>query len=67
MKKFEDLEEYTPKKLRSLRNNLNNRIAHLKDKGDNGTKLSPGHKLYGLDEEQCHELLKKVTKLISKS
>ncbi|MAF79357.1 MAG: hypothetical protein CME63_09150 [Halobacteriovoraceae bacterium] len=66
MKKFDDLETYGPKKLRTLRNNLNNRIAHFKQHGDNATSLRESHKLHALDEEQCVELLKKVNKLLTK-
>ncbi len=65
MKNFEDLDTYSPKKLRTLRNNLNNRIAHFEGHGDQPNDLRPSHKLYGLDEVQCRELLKEVSKLLS--
>lgn len=58
--KFNDLESYTPKKLRTLRNNLNNRLAHFEGHGDKPKDLQPSHRLYGLDKEQCTELLKRV-------
>tara|TARA_Y100000296_G_scaffold70529_1_gene85271 strand:+ start:320 stop:520 length:201 start_codon:yes stop_codon:yes gene_type:complete len=65
MKNFEDLDTYTPKKLRTLRNNLNNRLAHFKERGEEqADKLRPSHKLHGLDEEQCKELLGKVSELL---
>ncbi|CAN0043792.1 unnamed protein product [Chrysoparadoxa australica] len=62
--KFNDLETYTPKKLRTLRNNLNNRLAHFQGHGDKPKDLKPSHKLYGLDEVVCSELLKEVQKLL---
>jgi len=68
MKNFQDLSTYTPKKLRTLRNNLNNRIAHFeghKDHEDKASRLRPSHKLHGLDEVTCRKLLKEVTKLLS--
>lgn len=65
MKKFEDLSTYSPKKLRTLRNNLNNRIAHFEGHGDGASDLRSSHKLHGLDEVECRELLKEVTKLLS--
>lgn len=65
--KFKDLANYTPKKLRTLRNNLNNRLAHFEGKGDSAKELSASHRLYGLDEAQCRSLLKEVQKLLSPS
>ncbi|PIK16204.1 hypothetical protein [Halobacteriovorax sp. JY17] len=64
MKKFEDLAEWSPKKMRTLRNNLNNRLESYKTSGDNAKPLQTSHALYGLSEEGCQELLKKVTKLL---
>ncbi|MCF8059391.1 MAG: hypothetical protein K9K67_08845 [Bacteriovoracaceae bacterium] len=64
MEKFNDLETYSPKKLRTLRNNLNNRLAHFQGRGDKSKELTPSHRLYGMDESQCSELLKIVQKLI---
>jgi len=67
MRDFTDIENWTPKKLRTLRNNLNNRIMSYKNDGDNAKELSNSHMLHGLDHEQCFELLQKVKKIISKS
>lgn len=60
LEKFNDLDSYSPKKLRTLRNNLNNRLAHFAGHGDKAKELKPSHKLYGLDQNQCEELLKQV-------
>jgi hypothetical protein len=55
---YSNLEALTDKKLRTLRNNLNNRLDSL---GRGGEKhLPPGHMLHGLDEAQCKDLLTKV-------
>lgn len=64
MKNFEDLKEYTDKKLRTLRNNLNNRIESFKKDGDGAKILQASHKLYGLTEKECRELLEKVKNLL---
>lgn len=58
MKDYSDLSALTDKKLRTLRNNINNRLESFK-KGD-GKHLPPSHMLHGLDEAQCKELLLKV-------
>ena len=58
MKDYSDLSGLTDKKLRTLRNNINNRLESFK-KGD-GKHLPPSHMLHGLDEGQCKELLLKV-------
>ncbi len=50
--------------MRTLRNNLNNRLESYKTSGDNAKPLQTSHALYGLSEEGCQELLKKVTKLL---
>jgi len=63
-KNFADLESYSPKKLRTLRNNLNNRLAHFSGHADKPKELASSHKLYGLEEEECKLLLNKVQKLI---
>jgi len=62
--KFNDIESYSPKKLRTLRNNLNNRLAHFQGSGDKAKDLKPSHRLYGLDEVTCKELLEVVQKLL---
>jgi len=61
MKDFSNLEEWTPKKLRSLRMNLNNRIESFK-KSEKPKELQKSHILYELGHAQCEELLLKVKK-----
>ena len=58
MKDYSDLSELTDKKLRTLRNNLNNRLESFKKGGEKS--LPPSHMLHGLDEAQCKGLLKRV-------
>jgi hypothetical protein len=58
MKDYSDLSSLTDKKLRTLRNNLNNRLESFKKGGEK--VLPPSHMLHGFDESQCQELLKKV-------
>ena len=58
MKDYSDLAELADKKLRTLRNNLNNRIESFKKGGEKS--LPPSHMLHGLDEAKCKDLLKKV-------
>ena len=64
MKKFEDLAEWSPKKMRTLRNNLNNRLESFKTSGDNAKPLPASHTLHGLSPEGCQDLLRTVTKLL---
>ena len=64
MKDFSDIESYTPKKLRTLRNNLNNRLEAFKS--GSAKELKPSHRLYEMDEGQCRVLLEQVKKLLSK-
>ncbi len=66
MKDYSDLKEFTDKKIRTLRNNLNNRLETFK-KGEKGAKvLPPSHMLHGMDEGDCKALLLKVQDLIKK-
>lgn len=58
MKDYKDLGELSDKKLRTLRNNLNNRLEAFK--GGNEKNLPPSHMLHGLDDKMCKELLKRV-------
>lgn len=58
MKDYTDLTELTDKKLRTLRNNLNNRLEAF-GKGSEKT-LPPSHMLHGLDEGDCKTLLERV-------
>ncbi len=59
-----NLKEMTPKKLRTLRNNLNNRLESFKKDADSPKVLQTSHVLYGLSEKECQDLLKKVLELI---
>jgi hypothetical protein len=58
MKDYSDLSTLSDKKLRTLRNNLNNRLESFKS--GNEKHLPPSHMLHGLDEKGCKELLTKV-------
>lgn len=55
---YSNLEALSDKKLRTLRNNLNNRIESFTKGGEK--KLPPSHMLYNLEAGDCKELLKKV-------
>lgn len=57
-KDYTDLAPLSDKKLRTLRNNLNNRLESFKSGNDK--HLSPSHMLHGLDEAECNALLTKV-------
>ncbi len=62
MKDYKDLSSFTDKKLRTLRNNLNNRMQTFA-KGEKELKsLSPSHMLHGLEEKDCKDLLDRVQK-----
>ncbi|MFI5390586.1 MAG: hypothetical protein ACHQYQ_04420 [Bacteriovoracales bacterium] len=65
MKDLDSIENWKPKKLRTLRMNLNNRLQTFKSKGPGAPELQKSNKLYGLKEEECKELLVKVQKLLS--
>lgn len=58
MKDYSNLSDFSDKKLRTLRNNLNNRLESFKKGSDKA--LPPSHMLHGMDEGQCKELLLKV-------
>jgi hypothetical protein len=60
MKDYSDLTTFSDKKLRTLRNNLNNRLESFKKGGEK--TLPPSHMLSGLDEAQCKDLLSNVHK-----
>lgn len=63
MKDYSDLTKFTDKKLRTLRNNINNRLVSFKSSSEKSLKsLPPSHMLHGLDEGQCKALLEKVFK-----
>ncbi len=55
---YKNLPELTDKKLRTLRNNLNNRLESM-NRGDE-KNLPPSHMLHGLELKECKELLEKV-------
>jgi len=57
--------EKSPKEMRTLRNALNNRIKSFVDEATYGKelpKISPSHKLYGLNLTECKELLEQSKK-----
>lgn len=58
MKDYSDLSEFSDKKLRTLRNNLNNRLESFA-KG-NEKHLPPSHMLHGMELKDCNQLLVKV-------
>ena len=60
MKDYSDLSAFTDKKLRTLRNNLNNRLETFK-RGE-GKALPPSHMLHAMDEADCKALSEKVQK-----
>jgi hypothetical protein len=63
MKDYSDLSKITDKKLRTLRNNINNRLVSFKTHSEKSIKtLPPSHMLHGLDEGQCKALLERVYK-----
>ena len=64
MKDYKDLAVFTDKKLRTIRNNINNRMESFK-KGDEKS-LPPSHMLHGLDQAQCKDLLERVQKEMKK-
>lgn len=57
-KDYTDLSALSDKKLRTLRNNLNNRLESFKRGGEKN--LPPSHILYQLDETECRALLLKI-------
>ena len=57
-KDYTDLSMLSDKKLRTLRNNLNNRLESFRRGGEKN--LPPSHMLYQLDEAECLALLEKV-------
>lgn len=57
-KDYSNLSTLSDKKLRTLRNNLNNRLESFKSGKEK--HLPPSHMLHGLDEKDCKDLLVKV-------
>lgn len=64
VKDLSTLESWSPKKLRTFKMNLNNRIESFKSKGNSAPELQKSNVLYGLTEEECRDLLKKVQDLL---
>ncbi|MBA2406230.1 MAG: hypothetical protein H0V66_15750 [Bdellovibrionales bacterium] len=63
MKDYSDLKVFNDKKLRTIRNNINNRLVSFKSNSEKSLKaLPPSHMLHGLDEAQCKALLERVFK-----
>lgn len=62
-KNLETIHEWDPKQLRTLRNNLNNRLASFK-LGDKPKVLQTSHVLHGLEEGECKKLLEKVQTIL---
>lgn len=58
MKDYSNLSTLTDKKLRTLRNNLNNRLEAFRS--GSVKNLPPSHMLHGLEEVDCSNLLKRV-------
>jgi hypothetical protein len=58
MKDYSDLTEFSDKKLRTLRNNINNRLQSFKN--NSAGHLPPSHMLSGMEQKDCDSLLEKV-------
>ena len=59
MKDLKSLTEWSDKQLRTLRNNLNNRITSFKN-DPHAKPLQASHVLFNKGVDECNELLKKV-------
>ena len=57
-KDYKNFKEITDKKLRTLRNNLNNRLESFKKGGEKA--LPPSHMLHAMDEAECKTLLERI-------
>jgi hypothetical protein len=66
MKDFSELDQWSAKKLRTLRNNLNNRLSTYQMRGSSAPELQKSHMLAGLDERECKELLDRVVSQLAK-
>jgi hypothetical protein len=64
VKDLSTLEEWSAKKLRTFKMSLNNRMESFKSKGNSAPDLQKSNVLYGLTEEECRDLLKKVQDLL---
>ena len=67
MKDFTDIESWSPKKIRTLRNNLNNRIESFTSQRIQPKELQKSHMLHGMELEDCSVLLEVVKKIIKQS
>ena len=67
MKDLADLKNWTPKKLRTLRNNLNNRLNSFGMNAEKTAELQKSHVLFGKDAKECKKLLEQVLKAIRDS
>jgi hypothetical protein len=54
--KRDEIPNKSPKQLRTLRNQLNNRIDSL-DAGKKDDELKESHPLHGLDQTDCKDIL----------
>ncbi len=59
MKDYKDLSILNDKKLRTLRNNLNNRLQAFAN--NSAKSVPPSHMLHGLEEGDCKSLLTRVS------
>ena len=64
MKDFTDIKDWTPKKLRTLRNNLNNRLESFASKRLDPKELQKSHMLHGMEHDDCLVLLEEVSKIL---
>jgi len=64
MKDFTDIQDWTPKRLRTLRNNINNRLQSFKNIGDKAPELQKSHALAGMTQKQCEDLLVQVQRIL---
>ena len=65
-KRFDELiaqlDSFSPKQMRTLRNNLNNRLQSFSNSFKEPKELPESHKLHGLEEGECRQLLGIVKK-----
>jgi hypothetical protein len=57
-KNYKDLSAITDKKLRTLRNNINNRLESFAKGSEKA--LPPSHMLHGMDDGECKGLLERI-------
>ena len=66
MKDYSNLSILNDKKLRQIRNNINNRLESFKKSGDNAKPLASSHMLSGMDEAACLALQERIFKEMKK-